>query len=138
MQQCRWLTRSNNHVSDFSNPFETFLAIPKRLNLEINVNLSLTLFPLSWYRDGNPTPLQASVNRGSSKDHQTTSVLTITPTKDDDGARYRCVVFNRAMKEGEKYETTVTLSVNCKYQNNYYLRSNRTVLEDNPTRNYYV
>jgi CD80-like C2-set immunoglobulin domain len=68
-----------------------------------------------WYRDGSPTPLQAIVNRGGSKDHQTTSTLTITPTKEDDGARYRCVVFNRAMKDGEKYETTVTLSVNCKY-----------------------
>jgi hypothetical protein len=57
--------------------------------------------------------LQAIVNRGGSKDHQTTSTLTITPTKEDDGARFRCVVFNRAMKDGEKYETVVTLSVNC-------------------------
>jgi hypothetical protein len=70
-----------------------------------------------WFRDGNPTPLQAIVNRGGSKDHQTTSTLTITPTKDDDGARYRCVVFNRAMKDGEKYEAVVTLAVNCKYSN---------------------
>jgi hypothetical protein len=70
-----------------------------------------------WYRDGNPNPLQAIVNRGGSKDHQTTSILTITPTKEDDGARYRCVVYNRAMKEGEKYEATVTLSVNCEYNN---------------------
>lgn len=66
-----------------------------------------------WYREGSNTPLQAIVNRGGSKDHQTTSTLTITPTKEDDGARFRCVVFNRAMKDGEKYETTVTLSVNC-------------------------
>lgn len=68
-----------------------------------------------WYREGSNTQLQAIVNRGGSKDHQTTSTLTITPTKEDDGARFRCVVFNRAMKDGEKYETTVTLSVNCEY-----------------------
>lgn len=67
---------------------------------------------ITWYRDGSPIALPAIVNRGASKDHQTTSVLTITPTKDDDGARFRCVVYNRAMKDGEKYETTVTLSVN--------------------------
>lgn len=69
-----------------------------------------------WYREGSNTQLQAIVNRGGSKDHQTTSTLTITPTKEDDGARFRCVVFNRAMKDGEKYETTVTLSVNCEYK----------------------
>jgi hypothetical protein len=77
----------------------------------LNVTLNLS----RWFRDGSTTPLQAIVNRGGSKDHQTTSTLTITPTKDDDGARYRCVVYNRAMKDGEKYEATVTLSVNCKY-----------------------
>jgi hypothetical protein len=69
-----------------------------------------------WYRDGSPAPLQAIINRGESKDHQTTSTLTITPTKNDDGAKFRCVVYNRAMKEDEKYETTVSLSVNCKYK----------------------
>jgi hypothetical protein len=63
--------------------------------------------------------LQAIVNRGGSKDHQTTSTLTITPTKEDDGARFRCVVYNRAMKDGEKYETVVTLSVNCEFNSNY-------------------
>lgn len=68
-----------------------------------------------WYREGSTTPLPGIINRGGSKDHQTTSTLTITPTKDDDGAKFRCVVFNRAMKENEKYETTVVLSVNCKY-----------------------
>lgn len=71
-----------------------------------------------WYREGSATPLQAIINRGGSKDLQTTSTLTITPTREDDAAKFRCVVWNRAMADGQKLETTVTLSVNCKY--NYF------------------
>lgn len=68
----------------------------------------------SWYREGSAIPLQAPVNRGGSKDRQTTSTLSITPQREDDGAKYRCVVWNRAMPEGQPLETTVTLNVNCK------------------------
>ena len=59
--------------------------------------------------------MQAIINRGGSKDLQTTSTLTITPNREDDGVKYRCVVWNRAMPDGHKLETTVQLSVNCKY-----------------------
>lgn len=68
----------------------------------------------SWYREGSAIPLQAPISRGGSKDRQTTSTLSITPQKDDDGAKYRCVVWNRAMPDGQRLETTVTLNVNCK------------------------
>lgn len=68
----------------------------------------------SWYREGSAIPLQAPVNRGGSKDRQTTSTLSITPQREDDGAKYRCVVWNRAMPEGQPLETIVTLNVNCK------------------------
>ncbi|XP_055386183.1 hemicentin-1-like [Condylostylus longicornis] len=67
---------------------------------------------IHWYRDGSPVPLQAPLNRGGSKDLHTTSTLSVTPRREDDGARYKCVVWNRAMPEGEKLETTVTLNVN--------------------------
>lgn len=69
----------------------------------------------SWYREGSAIPLQAPINRGGSKDRPTTSTLSITPQREDDGAKYRCVVWNRAMPEGQSLETTVTLNVNCKY-----------------------
>ena len=59
--------------------------------------------------------MQAPISRGGSKDRQTTSTLSITPQKEDDGAKYRCVVWNRAMPDGHRLETTVTLNVNCKY-----------------------
>lgn len=70
----------------------------------------------SWYREGSTVPLQAPINRGGSKDKQTTSTLSVTPKREDDGAKYRCVVWNRAMPEGQRLETTVTLNVNCEYK----------------------
>lgn len=76
-------------------------------------------FACSWYREDSNQPLQAPINRGGSKDLQTVSTLTVTPKREDDGVRYRCVVWNRAMPEGLRLETTVTLSVNCKYQTPY-------------------
>lgn len=44
----------------------------------------------------------------------------MTPKREDDGAKYRCVVHNRAMPEGQRLETTVTLNVNCEY--NFFFR----------------
>lgn len=68
-----------------------------------------------WYREGSAVPLQAPTSKGGSKDHRTTSTLSMTPRREDDGAKFRCVVWNRAMAEGDRLETTVTLGVNCKY-----------------------
>lgn len=34
--------------------------------------------------------------------------------KEDDGAEYRCVAWNRAMDANDKKEATVALTVNCK------------------------
>lgn len=70
----------------------------------------------SWYKEGSiGGPLQATLSKGGSKDMRTTSTLTITPRKEDDDARYKCVVHNRAMLEEQSLETSVTLNVNCKY-----------------------
>uniref|UniRef100_U5ELA9 Putative echinoid n=1 Tax=Corethrella appendiculata TaxID=1370023 RepID=U5ELA9_9DIPT len=67
---------------------------------------------ITWYREGSTTPLQAPTLRGGSRDVQTTSTLTIIPRREDDGAKYICVVSNRAMSEGQRLETQTTLSVN--------------------------
>ena len=67
-----------------------------------------------WHKEGNPYPLEAETRPGNSRDSVTTAVLTLTPSRSDDGAAYRCVVWNRAMPEGSKLDTRVTLSVNCK------------------------
>ena len=67
-----------------------------------------------WYKEGNTYPLEAETRSGNSRDSVTAAVLSLTPSRSDDGAAYRCVVWNRAMPEGSKLEARVTLSVNCK------------------------
>ena len=71
-------------------------------------------FVCRWYKDGNTYPLEAETRSGNTRDSVTTTVLTLTPSRGDDGAAYRCVVWNRAMPEGSKLEARVTLNVNCK------------------------
>jgi hypothetical protein len=71
-------------------------------------------FMCRWYKEGNTYPLEAETRSGNSRDSVTTAVLTLTPSRGDDGAAYRCVVWNRAMPEGSKLDARVTLSVNCK------------------------
>lgn len=78
------------------------------------------LISFSWYREGSTTPIHTSLNKGGSRDSQTTSTLSLTPRREDDGTKYRCAVWNRAMPEGQRLETTVTLSVNCKYFYKYF------------------
>lgn len=63
---------------------------------------------------GSTYPLEAALKNGGSRDQPTTATLSITPSREDDGAIFRCEVWNRAMPDGKKLETTVTLSVNCK------------------------
>ncbi|XP_055919081.1 nephrin-like isoform X1 [Eupeodes corollae] len=67
---------------------------------------------ITWYRDGSTVPLQAPLQKGGSKDFQTNATLSIVPRRDDDGAKYKCVVWNRAMPEGQRLETNVVLNVN--------------------------
>ncbi|XP_044734690.1 hemicentin-1 isoform X2 [Chrysoperla carnea] len=67
---------------------------------------------ITWHREGTSYPLDAIVKNGGSRDQPTTSTLTLSPTREDDGAIFRCVVWNRAMPDGKKLEATVTLSVN--------------------------
>lgn len=72
---------------------------------------------ITWYREADTVPLQAHVTTvvSSSGAMQTRSTLTLTPTRDDDVAQFRCMVWNRAMDGTDvKRETSATLSVNCK------------------------
>lgn len=67
---------------------------------------------VQWYRED--VPLQAQLQKGGSRDRPTTSVLSINPRMEDDNATYRCAVWNRAIKEEQKMEATVSLRVRCK------------------------
>lgn len=64
-----------------------------------------------WYREDSDQKLRSVLKPGGSRDEQTTSVLTINPTKDDHDSQYRCVVTSRALREGEKMESRVKLDV---------------------------
>lgn len=61
-------------------------------------------------------PLQSYALKGGSKNHYTNATLQILPRRADDGAKYKCVVRNRAMPEGHSLETSVALNVNCEYK----------------------
>ncbi|XP_039283804.1 hemicentin-1 isoform X1 [Nilaparvata lugens] len=65
---------------------------------------------IKWYREGVRDPIESAVK--SATETGVTSVLTLKPSKNDDGAVYRCTVWNRAMPAGAKLEATVTLNVN--------------------------
>ncbi|KAH8412239.1 hypothetical protein KR009_000753, partial [Drosophila setifemur] len=67
---------------------------------------------ITWYREGSTVPLQSYALKGGSKNHYTNATLQIVPRRADDGAKYKCVVWNRAMPEGHTLETSVTLNVN--------------------------
>ena len=72
---------------------------------------------LRWYKRGEANPLEGAVvkSSGGSKDVATMSTLVVRPSKEDDGAEYRCVAWNRAMDINDKKEATVQLTVNCKF-----------------------
>lgn len=67
---------------------------------------------LRWYRKGEVNPLEGVTQAGGSRSVATLSTLTIQPQKEDDGAEYRCVAWNRAMDANDKKEATVSLTVN--------------------------
>lgn len=81
--------------------------------ISYNVRIISGLTFLSFL--GVTYPLEAALKNGGGRDHPTVATLSVKPGKDDDGAIFRCSVWNRAMPENAKLETTVTLNVNCKY-----------------------
>ena len=67
-----------------------------------------------WYSEGNSQLLDAQLIRGENRDEPTVSILTMTPTKEDDGSSYRCTAWNRALGQSQEKEASTILSVNCK------------------------
>lgn len=87
---------------------------------------------ISWSRDGQP--LNTVTRLGKSKDVPTSSILTIDPTMEDDLSTYKCVIWNRAVREidNREYEKDVLLEVNCKYSIQISLSLIRFLLLFNP------
>lgn len=67
--------------------------------------------------------LDATILRGENKDEATRSILNVVPTKNDDGASYRCTVWNRALRQEHSLEAGTKVFVNCKYFSNFYQKS---------------
>ncbi|OXA59469.1 Hemicentin-2 [Folsomia candida] len=67
---------------------------------------------IRWYRAGMPYPLESIIKNGGSRNNPTSAILSVVPQRDDDGTDYRCVVWNRALGEGEKLESSTQLNVN--------------------------
>ncbi|XP_030027514.2 hemicentin-1 isoform X2 [Manduca sexta] len=67
---------------------------------------------IKWYRDGSVYPLETTMTHAKTRAEPTVATLKLNPTKEDDGATFRCVVWNRAMPEGQQLDATVELSVN--------------------------
>ncbi|XP_066600673.1 hemicentin-2 isoform X2 [Prorops nasuta] len=71
------------------------------LELQCNTNGGSPEPEVRWYRGNSSTAILHSGR-----------TLLVEPTKEDDRAIFRCVVRNRAMREGETLNATVTLDVN--------------------------
>ncbi|XP_063822474.1 hemicentin-2 [Ostrinia nubilalis] len=67
---------------------------------------------IKWYKDGSTYPLEAEVTYGKTRAEASVATLTLMPAREHDGATFRCVVWNRAMPEGQQLDATVDLSVN--------------------------
>ncbi len=66
-----------------------------------------------WYREGQAQLLEAELTKGVNRDVPTRSVLTVMPSKENDGSVYRCTVWNRALGQRQKLEASTKLFVNC-------------------------
>ncbi|XP_047508759.1 hemicentin-2 isoform X1 [Pieris napi] len=84
----------------------------RELNLTCSTTGGSPSPDIKWYRDGTTYPLEASVINGRTRVQPSVAILTLAPSREDDGASFRCVVWNRAMPEGQRLDTTVELSVN--------------------------
>ena len=70
---------------------------------------------IKWFNIGNDQMLDARIIKGRNKDEPTRSILSILPGREDDGASYRCTVWNRALRQQQKFVAETKLSVNCKH-----------------------
>ena len=66
---------------------------------------------IQWFRDN--TPLDGLLTKGGTRDKPTLNTLTIEPSLDLDRSLYKCMVWNRAIREDKKLETVVPLTVHC-------------------------
>ncbi|GBP64769.1 hypothetical protein EVAR_14965_1 [Eumeta japonica] len=73
-------------------------------------------FGKRWFREGSSYPLEAVMSSGKTRAEPVVATLSLTPTREDDGALFHCVVWNRALPEGHQLKASVDLDVKCEYR----------------------
>ena len=68
---------------------------------------------ISWLRLSDGAQLTGNTSLPDHKDGHTVSVLEMIPTKQEDGAIFRCDVTNRAISDQPTLTTDINISVNC-------------------------
>ena len=71
---------------------------------------------VNWYKEGQFKILESVNEIGRTKDDPTMATLVIQPTKEEDGSKYSCKVWNKAMgSDNNPLETSAQVFVNCEY-----------------------
>ena len=70
---------------------------------------------ITWVRKGEGQPLAAELAPALDREGETVSVLTIVPSKEDDGSEYQCEVSSRALPPMGVLTQAVNISVNCEF-----------------------
>ncbi|XP_013183075.2 hemicentin-2 [Amyelois transitella] len=91
---------------------QAFALEDRELNLTCTTSGGSPEPSVKWYREGSSYPLEAVITHARSRDEPTVATLPVSPRKEDDGAIFRCVVYNRAMPKGQQLDATLQLSVN--------------------------
>lgn len=81
-------------------PVDAVAQEGRRLDLQCNTFGGSPEPEVRWYRGESRVPLHSG------------KTLSIEPRREDDAVIYRCVVRNRAMREGDTLEAAMTLNVN--------------------------
>ena len=68
---------------------------------------------ISWLRLSDGAQLTGNTSLADHKDGHTVSVLELIPSKQEDGAIFRCDVTNRAISAQSALTTDINISVNC-------------------------
>lgn len=93
-------------------PSELTATEGKKLNLTCETLGGSPHPQIKWYQQGRQQELDSLRIEGKNKDEATKAILTLMPTRENDGSVFRCTVWNRAMAQNEKYETSTQIQVN--------------------------
>ena len=90
-------------------------GIPKRTVVNGSETGQSPAPSITWVRKGDGQPLPAKLVPAPDREGETVSMVTILPSKEDDGSEYQCEVSSRALPPMGVLTQAVNISVNCKF-----------------------